>query len=261
MTRAVPLALLACVIVGAVRTACAHSPYLLPNTFDVAERKHVTVEASFTEVFFVPDVVMKADDYHVIAPDGTKHTLTPVYTQDLAILEVPTEARGTYRISTGERLGRISKATIHDGEWEFVEPGKAPPAGAKLYDVQSITMADVFITRGSPDQKALAPRNAGLEFRPVTHPNSLFVGRSAQFEVLFEGRPLANQSIDVHFGDERYSDKKIYAQLKTDAAGRFSVRLERPGIYLAMTRHRLMPRTDGQAATSRTYSVTFEATE
>ena len=51
--------------------ALAHSPYLLPNAFDLVERKHVTVEASFTETFFVPDVAMKADDYHVVSPDGS----------------------------------------------------------------------------------------------------------------------------------------------------------------------------------------------
>ena len=261
MIRAIPLALLAGVMIGLTTTAAAHSPYLLPNVFDVGERKYVTVEASFTETFFVPDVAMKADDYHVVSPDGTKHAVAPVYTQDLTILEVPTTARGTYRISTGERRGRISKATFTNGDWEFIEPGKAAPAGAKVYDVQSITMSDVFVSRGAPDEKALTPRNTGLEFKPVTHPNKLFAGKNAQFEVLFGGQPLANQSIDVHFGDERYSEKKLYAQTKTDAAGRFSVKLDRPGVYLAMTRHRMMPAAEGQPATSHTYSVTFEATD
>lgn len=241
--------------------AAAHSPYLLPNTFDVSNRKHVTVEGSFTEEFFVPDVAMKAEDYHVIAPDGSKHTLTPLYTQDLAVLEVPTTAQGTYRISTGQRSGRTAKAAFRDGQWDFLEPGKAPPGGAVVYDVKSITTAEVFVSRGRPNQAALAPRNTGLEFRAITHPNSVFASSEAKFEVLFDGRPLANHPVSIHISDERYASRKPYAQATTDSAGRFSVRAAKPGVYLATTRYRVLPMRAGEPATSYTYSITFEATE
>jgi uncharacterized GH25 family protein len=261
MSRASLLACAALTGVGASFCAFSHSPYLLPNAFDVVDRKHVTVEASFTETFFVPDVAMKADDYHVIAPDGSKQKLIPVYTQDLAVIEAPTPAPGTYRVSTGQRTGRTSKAIFRDGDYEFLEPGKAASGNTRVYDVMSITTADVYVSRGKPNDVALAPRNKGLEFRPLAHPNSLFAGSEAKFEVLFDGTALANQRISVHFHDERYSGKKIYAETKTDAAGGFSVKLERPGIYLAMTRHRLLPAAEGQPGTSHTYSVTFEATE
>jgi uncharacterized GH25 family protein len=261
MPRASMLAIVALSGVGASFAVHAHSPYLLPNVFDVVERKHVTVEASFTETFFVPDVVMKADDYHVVTPTGAKQALTPVYTQDLAVIEAPTPVPGTYRISTGQRKGRTAKAAFRDGDWEFLEPGKPAPANARVYDVTSITTADVFVSRGKPTDAALAPRNKGLEFRPITHPNSVFAGSKATFEVLYDGRPLANQVISVHFGDERYSDKKLYAETKTNAEGRFDVKPDRAGLYLAMTRHRVLPAAEGEAAMSHTYSVTFEATE
>ncbi len=97
-------------------SARAHSPYLMPNVFDVTQRDHVTVMGSFTEEFFAPDVAMKADDYHVIAPDGTKVALKPVYTRDLAIVEAETKAAGTYRISTGIRAGRTAKAAWVNGD-------------------------------------------------------------------------------------------------------------------------------------------------
>jgi uncharacterized GH25 family protein len=261
MSRTSALARLGLCFIGASLSAHAHSPYLLPNAFDVVDRKHVTVEASFTETFFVPDVVMKADDYHVIAPDGSKQALTPVYLKDLAVVEAPTPAPGTYRISTGQRTGRTSKAIYRDGDWEFIEPGKSPPADARVYDVTSITTADVYVSRGKPSDGALAPRNKGLEFRPLTHPSNLFAGSDAKLAVLFDGKPLPGHTVDVHFGDERHSSRKLYAQVKTDAAGVFSVKLDQPGIYLAMTRHRLLPASQGVPATSHTYSVTFEATE
>uniref|UniRef100_B0SX81 Uncharacterized protein n=1 Tax=Caulobacter sp. (strain K31) TaxID=366602 RepID=B0SX81_CAUSK len=39
------------VLAGAAQ---AHSPYLLPSTFDVTDRKLVTVQGAFTESFFSP---------------------------------------------------------------------------------------------------------------------------------------------------------------------------------------------------------------
>src|SRR5688500_14290634 len=116
--------------------AGAHSPYLLPNAFDLGERDHVSVQASFTEKFFVPDVVMKATNWHVVSPDGKSSALTPVYTKDLAVLDVDTPQPGTYRISTGVRDGRVAKGVIAGAEWKFLRPNDVPPAGAKVYDIK-----------------------------------------------------------------------------------------------------------------------------
>jgi uncharacterized GH25 family protein len=244
-----------------VGNAQAHMPYLLPNLFDVGKRDYVTVQGSFTEVFFEPDAVMKSDDYHVVNPDGSKQVLSPVYTKDLAIVEAATKEPGTYRISTGRRTGRVAKAAWVNGDWKFLGREEAAPAGSKAYDVTSITIAEVYVTRGKPTDKAVAPRNSGLEFRAVTHPNSTFVGSAAKFEVLFDGKPLPKQAISVYSSDARYSDKKIFAEITTDSAGKFSIKPDKPGAYVAMTRFRPAPAADGQSGVSYTYSLVFEATE
>jgi uncharacterized GH25 family protein len=227
-------------LLGAPLIASAHSPYLLPNAFALSDRDHVTVQASFTEEFFVPDVVMKSDDFHVVNPDGSKVAVTPVYTKDLAILEVATPTPGTYRISSGTR---------------------AAPAGAKVFDVKSVTTAEAFVTRGEPSTTVLAPRRTGIEFRPVTHPGKLAPGESAQFEVLFNGQPLRNHSVKVHTEDERYAGKLNDAEVRTDAAGLFTVKLARAGTYLATTRHRTVTDDEKSVAESHTYSLTFEVVD
>src|SRR5262245_48748578 len=117
-------------VVAASSTALAHSPYLLPNAFALSTRDHVSVQASFTEDFFVPDVVMKSDHWSVKGPDGRVLALTPVYTRDLAVLDVDTPLPGTYRISSGVRDGRVAKALIKGDEWKFLREGEAVPAGA-----------------------------------------------------------------------------------------------------------------------------------
>lgn len=253
------------IVLGAVlvvySSAQAHSPYLLPNLFDVGKRDHVTVQASFTEEFFEPDVVMKSDDYHVVTPSGSKVALTPVYARDLAIVEADTKEEGTYRISTGKRGGRTAKAAWVDGDWKFLGRDEAAPSGTKAYDVTSITMAEVYVTRGKPSDQALAARNVGLEYRAVTHPSSAFVGQEVKFEVLFEGKPLAGHAVSVYAGQARYSDTKPVAEVTTDKAGRFAFKPAKPGVYIAMSRHRPTPATEGLQGVSYTYSVVIEATE
>jgi uncharacterized GH25 family protein len=239
----------------------AHSPFLLPNLFDLDKREHVTVVGSFTEEFFAPDVVMKSDDYHVVGPDGARRPVTSVYTRDMAIIEAETKEQGTYRISTGRRTGRTAKAAWVQGDWKFLAPNEAAPSGSRVYDVTSITMAETYVTRGKPSQTALVPRNSGLEFRAITHPNALFVGSDAKFQLLYDGKPVASQTISLYVGEARYSQQKAPVELKTDAAGEFSIKPDRSGVFVAMTRFRPEPAATGKDGVSYTYSLVFEATD
>jgi uncharacterized GH25 family protein len=244
-----------------IGSAHAHSPFLLPNLFDLDKRDHVTVVGSFTEEFFATDVVMKSDDYHVVGPDGARRPLTPVYTRDMAILEVETKEQGTYRVSTGRRTGRTAKAAWVQGDWKFLAPNEAASAGSRVYDVTSVTVAETYVTRGKPSQTALTPRNSGLEFRAITHPNALFVGSDAQFQVLFDGKPVANHVVSVHPGEARYLKEKAPVDVKTNSAGEFTIKPDRAGAFVVMTRFRPEPAAAGKEGVSYTYSLVFEATD
>lgn len=239
--------------------AQAHEPYLLPNGFDLTGRGHVTVQASFTENLFVPDVVMKSDDFHVVDPNGARQALTPTYFKDLAVLEAPVDGQGTWRLSSGVRAGRVSKVIRKGEEWVFLEPGKPVPDGQTPQDMQSITTAEAYVSRGAPSDKALAPVGKGLEFQALTHPNRIAVSQQARFTVLLDGRPLPGQQIELIRADAEVDGEKP-KHVASDAAGRFDLMVDRPGVYLAMTRHRIAP-ADGQAGRSLTYALTFEAVQ
>ena len=249
---------LAGLLLGAA--AQAHSPYMLPSAFDVSDRKVVTVQGAFTEAFFSPEVVMKSDAYAVIGPDGKRAPLTPTYLRELALVEVPTETAGTYRVTTGQRIGRTAKAALIKGEWVFLEGPGAAAADAQVVDMTSMTTADVYVTKGAPNGAAVAPVGKGLEFVAVTHPSSIFTGQDAVFEVLFDGKPVAGQEITLHAGDDRYADVKTPPKaLKSDANGRFAVKVERSGVYQIQARYRVAPTADGQTGQSHTYALTFES--
>lgn len=241
----------------AVPAAQAHSPYLLPTVFDASDRKVVTVEGAFTESFFTPEVVMKSDAYAVVGPDGARTAITPTYLRQIAVFEVATEKPGTYRITTGQRGGRTAKAALVKGQWEFFEGSKAP---ADAIDMQSLTTAEVYVTRGAPSDAALAPTGKGIEFKAVTHPSKIVTGQDAVFEVLFDGKPVANQAIEFVAAEDRYADAKPAPKTVTsDAKGRFAVKPDHSGLYHIQTRYRLGPAAAGQPGFSYTYALTFES--
>jgi len=237
--------------------AAAHSPYLLPNVFSAEGRDHVTVQASFTESFFAPDVAMKSEDWNVVGPDGVRTGLTPVMLADLALLEVAMTAEGTYRISSGARVGRTAKAYRKDGVWEFLEPGATPPDGTEAVDMQSLTLADTYVTRGKPSPAALEPRGAGLELVPLTHPNEAVAGETLALRVLFDGKPVAEEAVMLHRADEAYAGTAP-VQATSTAEGKVEFAPAEPGVYLAMIRYRVAPAAAGEPWRSFTASVTFD---
>lgn len=224
----------------AAGVATADSPYLKPNVHDATGRDHVTVEASFTEDIFQARVVMRSDFFHVIGPNGETPIADITYLRDMAVFEVATPVDGTYRISSGPRAGRSAKMyRATDGSWKMVgEEDSPPPADAALVDVQSITVAEVYVTRGAPSDGALEPRGQGLELFPMIHPADITAGEDATFQMLFDGRPLTGVEVTVFREAGRYDGKKIEATLTTDAQGRFTVRAGDAGAYLTQVRYR-----------------------
>lgn len=248
---------------GAPGAALAHMPYMLPNMFDLTERDHVTVQASFAEDAFVPEVVMKSEAFHTLGPAGATPIANVTYLRDLTVFEAPVPAKGTYKISSGERFGRKGKMyRAPDGQWVISE-GKDRPAGAELVDVQSMTLAEVYVSRGAPTREALAITGKGLELKPVTHPSEIFAEQPASFELLFEGKPVQGASVEVYRSAGVYDGKKkLDGQIKTDAAGRFSMTPPDAGTYLALIRHRTAAPAGAETPyRSYSYTLTFEATQ
>ncbi len=252
------------VLAAAPGMAQAHMPYMLPNLFDLTDRDHVTVQASFTEDPFQAEVVMKSDAWHVRGPGGAVTPSSGVtYLRDLAVFEAPIAAKGTYRVSSGERFGRKGKMYRDaKGQW-IISEGKDKPAGAELVDVQSMTLAEVYVTRGGPSPDALAPTGKSLVLRPITHPSDIFAAQPASFELLFEGKPVSGAHVEVFRSAGAYDGKKQLAgQITTDAAGRFAITPPDAGTYLALIRHRTAAPAGAETRyRSYSYTLTFEATQ
>ncbi|QGP80605.1 DUF4198 domain-containing protein [Sphingobium sp. CAP-1] len=253
-------AILLLTLVGA-STAQAHMPYVLPTLFDLGKADHVTVQSAFGEDAFLPEVAMRDAPFHLVGPDGATLPTGPVtHLRDLTVFEAAIPADGTYRVTSGQRAGRKGKMFKVGDTWEMRGEGGAPPANAQQVDVQSMTLAEAYVTRGQPTVVALQPTGKALEIQPITHPNGISIGSDARFVLLFDGKPLANTDLTLFRSAGYYDGRKIAAQVKSDAAGRFSVRPQDAGTYLILVRHRgAAPAGAETPYRSYTYTLTFDA--
>lgn len=261
-----PLALAGILAVAVASAASAHTPYLAPNTFAPRAGGVVTLDAAFAETFFVPEAAFDHSAFQVTGPDGRSVAPGTVHVlKTRTVVEHPLpEAKGTYRFSTGPRLGALFRTWEANGERHSSrDPDVKIPEGATvLADFQSLTLAETYVSIDAPDRAALAPRGKGLELVPITHPNDLYAGERFEFLVHYDGRPLADQKVEIAEAVWT-SDRKPHTEvLLTDAQGRVTLQLREAGTWLALMRHRTKaPAGSPTAEISNSYTLTFRVLE
>lgn len=242
--------------------AHAHTPYLHALGEIGAQGGLVSMEAAFAETFFVPEVAFDKSQFEIIAPDGSRRSPDRVEVWKARTLaEHRLDATpGTWRFSTGHRLGALFRTWEVDGKRESSRDASVPiPPHAKvIQNFQSLTLAETYLSVGEPNRTALAPRNKGLEIAAIDHPSDLYVGESFRFQVLFDGSPLANQKVEITEAVSDTGNTPQVVNLVTDGEGRTTFRPERAALWLALTRHRTpAPPESGVAEYSHSYTLTF----
>ncbi|MCK0069435.1 DUF4198 domain-containing protein [Kordiimonas laminariae] len=244
-------------------TASAHTPYIVPISFDPAFGKMVTLDASFAEKFFLPEAAFTGSEFYIVTPNGEQ--ISPDTRSDLktrVVIEHSLEDKGTYKFSTGMRYGRIFRMYELNGKpGRMEDPSEPLPEGAKeTAHFQAVTRAETYVSKGAPTEAALKPSGKGLEITPITHPNDVYAGEPVELTVLFEGKPAVGLEIPVYDASGAFSAKEPVAKLKTDAKGKIEFTPEKTGNYLARARHRVKAPEGAKAPVySYTYTLTFEA--
>lgn len=246
----------------AAAPALAHTNYMMPSTFSTTEGELVTIESSFAELrWFAPEFQVVSADYHVVRPDGSRDDFDKLTQfEQVTMLESDLTEDGTYRFTTGERLGRGGELALVDGVWvDLDENGEAPAGATDTGTSQTATVADVYVTKGAPTRGAVDGLVGRLAIRPITHPSEIYLDEGFEFELLFDGAPFAGQELLMAREGGTYEEPKYEVALTTDADGRVAVSFDEPGIYLIWTRHRALA-PDGSESKVRSYttSLTFE---
>ncbi len=228
----------AAVLLASSLSVHAHRAWLLPSaTVLSGDDPWVTVDAAVSnDLFFFEHQPLRLENLQIVGPDG-------------AAIKAENPGTGKYRSTFDVRLtqpGTYRLAVVNDGYFaSWKEDGKvkrwrgtlekfAAEVPAKAVDLQ-VTQAqgrvESFITRGKPNATALKLTGRGMELEPVTHPNDLVVGETAQFRLVLDGKPVAGIDVEVVPGGIRYRDKLRDFKVTTDQDGKFAIKWDAPGMY------------------------------
>jgi uncharacterized GH25 family protein len=241
----------------------AHVPYLKPNQFNVTHHR-LQVESAFTEFPFQPDFAMDSPHFSMLTPSGVE---TPIVaqakTKAAVYLEPQLKEEGTYRISTGIKVGPKYKATEVNSKLYFADDMLRFP-GTPVF-MQYYSRADTYIYKGT-DNYTVRPSNKGVELIPLTSPNKLLLGGQLAFRVMENGKPVPYSRIvvvadDEHFirhrtGDLYDVDNIRESNIVVDADGEFTFHPKQAGLhFLFVTIHHQIDKTLWE---SHNASVTIE---
>lgn len=224
-------------LISAATPVFAARAWLLPSQTIIARSGGwVSFDAANADdLFSFNQGALALDGLSVTTPDGN-----PVQVQNQAkgrtrsSFDLELRVPGTYRVA-------VASDTVM-ARWE--EDGKpkrwrgAPadiagniPANAAKLDVELMQRrVETFVTVGAPTA-AVKPVGKGLELVPATHPNDLYVGEPAKFQLLLDGKPAADVAVEIIAGGTRYRDSPESLNLKTDAAGHLTVTWPAAGLY------------------------------
>ncbi len=251
------LLLSAAILVAASSPAAAYTAYMMPDEF-LPDDRSVSLQASYATTFFNPALAVGAE-FEVVNPDGSDGFYSRIeVTGQTTQLVSSLYDEGTYRFTTGERLGRVANMVGVDGVWRELRDGEVPPEGALTSTLQTVTVADTYVTLGAPSRQAIDRTTARLSLQPVTHPNQVLASQGFQVRALFDGAPFANTALVLYRAGEPETDLDRY--FATDANGMAMLTLEGPGRYIVVARHRADAPPGSEAEVhSFTTSLVFEA--
>lgn len=255
------LTLIACVTSLAAQ---AHVPFLKPNQFHVTHHR-LTIESAFTEFPFQADFAMDSPNFSITSPSGETTAIQPIAKTKAAVyLEPELKEEGTYRISTGQRVGPIYKAVeTPDKKLYFAADMKR--VSGKPTTMNYYSYADTYIFKGQQKYKPV-PLNKGLEIIPLTSPNGVTLGGELRLQVLENGKPVPNARIIVVTDNEHFSKRRVEdlydvenvraSNIHANAQGEFVFHPQKAGLnFLFVTVHHQL---NEQLWESQNASLTLE---
>jgi uncharacterized GH25 family protein len=224
----------------------AHVPFLKPNQFNVTHHR-LTIESAFTEFPFQADFAMDSPNFTITSPRGETTAIQPIAKTKAAVyLEPELKEEGTYRISTGQRVGPVYKA-IETPDKKLYFSADMKRVSGKPTTMNYYSYADTYIFKGQPHYKPV-PLNKGLEIIPLTSPNAVQLGGELGLQVLENGKPVPNARIIVvtdneHFNKHRIEDLYDVKNVRTsnlhaNQQGEFTFKPQKAGLnFLFVTVH------------------------
>ncbi|MGH8080334.1 MAG: DUF4198 domain-containing protein [Lysobacter sp.] len=223
---------------GLAGTAQAHKAWLQPSQTVFSDKgSWMTVDAAVSnDLFYFNHVPLPLERLQVTAPDGSSVQPQNGSTGKLrSVFDLQLDQEGTYKIAmNNEGMFASYKLGGEAKRWrgKASEFKGAIPAGAtEINASESLGRVETFATVGKPSTGVFKTTGKGIELVPVTHPNDLFAGEAATFQLLLDGKPASNLKVEIVPGATRYRDQQSEIHATTDADGKFEVKWPQAGMY------------------------------
>ena len=230
------------------------------------------IDASISNEIFAPDKAFKPkekgaeyDDtlLMALAPNGEEvsETIRAYYLKRKSSAAVNLKEEGTYHIAMTQKPMYMTFYKNEEGKRKRVfgkkSEAKLPSNAKDVTTTKVISTVDTFVSRNGTSKPAQL--GLGLELSGPTHPNDLFVGEQARFQLLQDGKP-AGEGIEVSIlkGDTRYRNERGEVKVTTDKNGMFSTTWKEPGLYLIETSNKVKVNEEGVDAGRYALFTTLE---
>jgi len=235
-------------------SAEAHTAYMLPRSF-APTGNIVTVDAGYATSFFTSEIGIASPAMHYNGPDGGHGSFDAASVDAThSSFDFSTESEGTYHFTTGEILGPVTTLLADNGTWRPLAPGETPAADAQTQTLQTVIVADTYISKVRPSDAPLTTQVGRLAIRPITHPNRVSIATGFEVQLLLDGQPLPNMAVVLYAqGDP---ETKLDNFVTTGADGHAKFTFTTPGTYMAAVRYRAQAPA-GAAAQVQSYTTTL----
>lgn len=217
----------------------AHEYWFEPETFFPAPKAKTAVH------LYVGDGLIKDREERVYQPDKTDvfslfstsktwDLKTSLTEGQMPIYEFSADKTGNYLLAMERNWSYISLEPenfedylVEDG-MEYISKereklGESENPGRERYSRYIKSLLQVGNKRTDVYKKKLGMK---LEIMPLENPYSKKIGDTMNFQVLFDGKPLADKTV---FADNRKSETQ---KMTTDKDGKFSMKIEKSGLWL-----------------------------
>jgi hypothetical protein len=245
----------------------AHDLYLQPGAFYLDKPGEVMVEMRITEERFPGDPLRWRGDKTIqlktLGVSGKKD----IPDSDGVNPRITFQKAGTHQIGWEGSVSYISinpeifdKYITIEGYKDVIEARKKANAqntfGRERYSRFIKTLVQIGNEKTDDFKR---PMGFKIEIIPQTNPVNLKAGDELQVQVLFEGKPLANNRIMATY-DEYSTKQEDYAQtLETGPDGMARFKITQPGLWMIRT-NRILPVTGDEKADWESFwsNLTFQ---
>lgn len=231
----------------------AHERFMVTSHSILSDDKaqYVTLTSSISNAIFHPDRPFGNNDKGidsgelatlfnlleatVINPEGkTTNDISWQAFQRMSVADLKLDKSGTYRVSLVQPDVAMTTFKKADGTpWRLFGPNPKLPDGAtNIVRRTTQSRVETFVTFNEPNNAAVQPTGVGVELGGETHPNDLFAGETANFQLIFNGKPLTQKAkVKVIRAGTRHRNDRNERYLDVDEKGRFSFTPTKAGYY------------------------------